>query len=147
MSLQDNFRRVSLDRHLVEVEAHIGDRPVMQREPVEQSIQETVVGLKQEASTRLRSRRREQRRPLVRSRVPQRGSPGVRGSLLVLAAPLPGLESSTSRLGSAEGLADGFHLLIRRLIGYQRIPTKARKIEESMPRTIAIVPAPVAGPI
>ena len=59
MSLQDDFRRVSLDRHLVEVETHIGDRPVMQREPVEQSLQETVVGVKQEASTRLRSRRRE----------------------------------------------------------------------------------------
>ena len=45
MFLRDDFRWVGSDRHLVEVDTHLGDRPVMQREPVEESLQETVVGV------------------------------------------------------------------------------------------------------
>ena len=50
MPLRNHFRRVSSDRRLVEVETHVGDRPVMQREPVEQTLKETVVGVNQETT-------------------------------------------------------------------------------------------------
>jgi hypothetical protein len=40
-----------------------------------------------------------------------------------------------------------FRFLYRRLIGYQRIAIKARKIEAMMPSTTAIVPALAPGPI